>query len=299
MYWFSCVNDKSKLHKDLYLVALKSAIINTTLKPILIYDGNDEEFCSQVSKNAKIIKHHSLLHTKPNFRKREENWKFLAGGAYLRIDIPIICKSNHINEQYVLYTDTDVLFLEDVAIELEKYNPMYFAICPELQKENYKMFNSGVMLINVENMYNTYNEFIECIDSTNYTFHTKDTLDQAALQYFYNKKEVDRLPLEFNHKPCWGKSEKAYIIHYHGPKYINIKEYLNGKKFKPYALIYKKTNRQTWVYYMKLYNIFKSNFNWKKYLNKYPDLKINGINTQHQAINHWINSGIKEGRNIN
>lgn len=55
MYWFAAVNDNSQMHKDMYLVALKSAILNTTLKPILIYDGNDEIFSSSVEKNATLI----------------------------------------------------------------------------------------------------------------------------------------------------------------------------------------------------------------------------------------------------
>ena len=299
MYWFAGLNDKSKMHKDLYLVALKSAILNTSLKPILIYDGNDEEFSTQVSKNAQIIKHRSLLHTKPNFRKKEEDWKYLAGGAYLRIDIPLICKSYNINDKYVLYTDTDVIFLQNVVEKFKDYQPKYFAICPEYNKDDYIIFNSGVMLINVDNMYNTYNEFIECIESVNYKFHTRDTLDQAALQYFYNPKKVERLPLEFNHKPYWGKSDEAYIIHFHGPKYKNIIEYLNGVYFEPYECLYKTTTRETWIYYKELYNAFELNFNWKNYIDKYPDLRAHGINNQILALEHWISYGINEGRNFN
>ena len=55
MYWFAAVNDNSQMHKDMYLVALKSAILNTTLKPILIYDGEDKVFSSLVEKNATLI----------------------------------------------------------------------------------------------------------------------------------------------------------------------------------------------------------------------------------------------------
>ncbi len=40
----------------------------------------------------------------------------------------------------------------------------------------------------------------------------------------------------------------------------------------------------------------KKSFDWQYYLDKYPDLRINGINTEQQAIQHWKTYGEKEGR---
>ena len=40
-----------------------------------------------------------------------------------------------------------------------------------------------------------------------------------------------------------------------------------------------------------------NNFNWKCYINKYPDLINFGINTKEKAILHWKKYGKKEGRN--
>ena len=37
-------------------------------------------------------------------------------------------------------------------------------------------------------------------------------------------------------------------------------------------------------------------FDWQYYLDKYPDLRINGINTKQRAIRHWETFGNKEGR---
>lgn len=36
--------------------------------------------------------------------------------------------------------------------------------------------------------------------------------------------------------------------------------------------------------------------NWKYYLNTYPDLRLNGINTERDALQHWYNHGKTEGR---
>ena len=40
-------------------------------------------------------------------------------------------------------------------------------------------------------------------------------------------------------------------------------------------------------------------FNWIYYLNKYPDLKNNGVNTFNKALEHWTNHGKNEGRICN
>ena len=295
MYWFAAVNDNSQMHKDMYLVALKSAILNTTLKPILIYDGEDKVFSSLVEKNATLIKHKTLLYNKPNFLNKDQGWKNIACGAYLRIDIPIICKNLNIQDEFVLYTDTDVIFLKDVVNQLKQYNPTYFSICPEFDKNNYTHFNSGVMLMNVKNMLNTYKEFTEFIDTCNYNF---DAFDQGALRTFYNKKNVDKLPLLFNHKPYWGIQDEAFIVHYHGPKYNNIKDYLNGNVLDAYRDLYNKTNKESWIFFMRLYELYKEGFNWKQYFNKYPDLQMNGLKSERDAITHWYNFGINEGRSF-
>jgi len=34
-------------------------------------------------------------------------------------------------------------------------------------------------------------------------------------------------------------------------------------------------------------------FDWQYYLNKYPDLKANGIQTEQQALEHWNTFGKK------
>jgi hypothetical protein len=37
-------------------------------------------------------------------------------------------------------------------------------------------------------------------------------------------------------------------------------------------------------------------FDWKYYLDKYSDLRKNGVHTENQALNHWKKFGAKEGR---
>jgi hypothetical protein len=259
MYWFCCVNDNSEIHKNMYLVALNSAIKNTSLSPILVYDGIDEKFVSDIeSKNGRVIRYKTSLYNKPNFmaacERNFSGWKGTACGAYLRIDVPIICRDLNITDETVLYTDTDVIFLMDVVGELNQHKPKYFSVCPETQKNNYDDFNSGVMLMNLQGMLSTYENFTIFIENNHYNF---TAYDQGALQTFY-KNRINHLPLYFNHKPYWGVVPESRIIHYHGPKHNHIIDYLNGVVFDPYTPLFQMVCIPTWTYYKELYESYQN-----------------------------------------
>ena len=256
MFWFCGVNDNSDMHKNMYLVALKSANKNTTLKPILLYDGNDQNFMRNVELNkSKLVRHKTLSSEKESYKAKPEDWKNIASGAFLRIDIPKVCEQLNITDDYVLYTDTDVLFLQDVVEEFSKYNPTFFAVAPESNKNEHFYFNSGVMLINLKNMLGSYDHFSWFMDIHKFNFQA---YDQGALQWYY-KGKVDILPLYLNHKPYWGNDPSAKIIHFHGPKPRDITGYLNGEKYEPtYHFLYKRVDNDTWKYFLKLYEDFES-----------------------------------------
>jgi lipopolysaccharide biosynthesis glycosyltransferase len=254
MYWFACVNDNSPFHRDMYIVALKSSIKNTKLKPIIIYDGNNEQFQKEVADlGGKVINHVLSFSNKPGFTNRTQQWQNTARGAYLRTDIPLICKQHNITDNYVLYTDTDVIFLKDVEPELSALTPRYFAVCPEFKKTEWSYFNSGVMLINLKNMTEIYNEFLEYMEQKGYLFKMSKNYDQAALNEFF-EKTYERLPLKFNHKPYWGIDNTASIIHYHGPKYVHIVKLLtNQMSHQSYNTIFTWVDKSVWIYYQNLY----------------------------------------------
>lgn len=291
MYWFCGVNDNSQEHKEMYLTALQSGITHTTLTPILIYDGTDELFCAEVIKHARLLRRKTLLYNKPAFSSQTDEWKATACGAFLRIDIPVICKELGITDEYVLYTDTDVIFMEDVVDDLQKYTPKFFSICPEKNTEDYIGFNSGVMLINVQSMFDTYPQFVHFMENANYQF---SAYDQGALQNFYYG-HTERLPIIYNFKPYWGVDESAKIIHYHGPKYYLIMEYLHNKH-KIFHDLFEKVSTNGWLFYRFLYESTSEGFNWKTYLDKNPDLRQTGIYTQINAVLHYGMYGKKEGR---
>lgn len=97
----------------------------------------------------------------------------------------------------------------------------------------------------------------------------------------------------------------AKIIHYHGPKYNSIKEFIhahelcegvNGNAILEYKDIFNMVHSDIWKYYMFLYESYVTGFDWKYYLDTYPDLRANGVHTEQQAIQHFNTFGRKEGR---
>ena len=115
------------------------------------------------------------------------------------------------------------------------------------------------MLINLNGMYNTYDEFTNFMELNDYKFIS---YDQGALQAFY-KNKTDNLPIYFNYKPYWGINNDAKIIHYHGPKYNHIMNYLNDSE-KGIPLLYIRLlnmiDKDSWKYFILLYETYESDF---------------------------------------
>ena len=148
MKWFLAISEASLSEDDLYAncirVAVASAKANTSLKPILLYDGDGGRFVEELKSLGVQVKRHrtalyrDIVEDKPS----DDHYMRIASGAFLRIDIPIIEE----NDDFVLYTDCDVLFLKDP--DLSRLAPKYFAVAPEFHRGDYNSMNSGVMLIN-------------------------------------------------------------------------------------------------------------------------------------------------------
>ena len=159
------------------------------------------------------------------------------------------------------------------------------------------MFNSGVMLINVDSMYETYENFLDLTVKINHkSIHT--AFDQGALNHYYVNR-WDRLPIEYNWKPYWGFDENIQILHFHGPKPHHINLLLQHKTIHNDILdgLYN-MNSGAYEYYLQVYQMYKDSFNWKAYVRRYKDLQKAKINTMQKAIEHYLMLGKDEGRII-
>jgi lipopolysaccharide biosynthesis glycosyltransferase len=226
MKWFFALSEASlstdNLYADCIRVAVMSANRNTSLIPHFLYDGGENQFIDEMrSFGVNIIHHRSTLYDNIVADKPDDNLFIrIASGAFLRIDIPIIEN----DEEFVFYTDCDVMFLKDP--DLRNIKPNYFAVAPEFTRGDYANMNSGVMLINVPEMRRIHEELIQHIKKSRIS--DLPAFDQGALRTFF-KGIYDKLPETLNWKPYWGKNQDAEIIHFHGPKPPHAKALMNNR----------------------------------------------------------------------
>lgn len=247
MYWFSGINNHNKRLYNDYIKMYKVAVItakqtNPQLKPVLILDGEEDDNIRELSgMGVKIVKHrvkfYSILEKHYSTIKVFDSYKNLdpelifdtiAFGAFIRIDIPHICKELSIEDDYVLYTDNDVMFISDVS-ELEKLKPNFYNCAGEFTKKfNYMGLNTGVMVVNWKNLLLIYDDFVDFISKNLNKFKV---YDQDAIKLYF-KEKIESLDYRYNYKPYWGPSNDVKILHFHGPKPTHSDEDLLKFPFK-------------------------------------------------------------------
>lgn len=257
MKWFVSTNEKSLYEKEFFRllkVAVYSAQKNTSLEPYLIYEGNYNEKLKSIEKQGvKIIEHELPIrneiksYVKKAFADSSselvEKMINVRTGGFLRSEIPVVIKEEGFSDDKVLYTDCDVVFLDN--LNLDEYSPNFFAAYgwkeggyTKFNIGGYMHFNSGVMLMNVDSMYKSYDNFVNFVLSNGYDkerpsqskFWQKNLLlsDQVSYNLFYEDK-IDRLPKEYNWNPSKGVNQNAKIVHFNGLKWTQWEKYLNGE----------------------------------------------------------------------
>jgi len=223
--YFAFSNDieNNQVYIDMLIACLNSARKNTTLDLHCLYDGNKDDKLYAIlnqfhvkTKIAKIPFEEELSKIYTHEYMKEKFGTIISTtslrGRFLRFLISEIEK----DDEYVLYCDTDVLFLKDIALTDFSKMPKYILGAPEFKKEDFSYFNAGVMLINTKQAQKKYQEFLSMIQSRKYA-QSFECCDQGYLNDLY-KNEWEHLPLEYNWKPHWGKNDDAKIIHFHGIK---------------------------------------------------------------------------------
>lgn len=230
MKWFFALNEACPAlsrYVDIVKVAIHTTFKNTSLLPHFLYDGEDNELTDWLRKRkVPIIRCRTFLFDrlrKLAERKQDPQILAIGAGAFLRIELPRLACELGIQDKYVLYTDCDVMFMRDVAEDLNKMACRYFAVAPEFDPTDYQHMNTGVMLMNLKNLTAMDESFRKFVIANLEKF---PCWDQSAYQWFYGgprnkllrRRGWDRLPIEFNWKPYWGDYSNAKVIHFHGPK---------------------------------------------------------------------------------
>ena len=208
---------EADVYVNMLEVAIKSAQQNTSLQICVLYDGPTEHYCYRMLKKYGVqIINHTFSHEKDIYRLFDKDFcgrtkdPKLIASTFMRMDIPFLEQE----EEYVLYTDVDVVFARDVRPE-DLPRPEVLAACGEFssQKDMNAYFNAGILLLNVKNM----RRYCEMIFQDLENGVVVKGFDQGYLNK-YCHKERTWLPVEYNWKPYWGINKDAVIIHYHGLK---------------------------------------------------------------------------------
>lgn len=246
---FKASADKSHNYDQLLKVAVYSALKNTTLQLYCIFDGQPNELTKWLEdKGVTVIFRRSYLYDKLTYIACEKlsnpTLLNIGGGAFLRIEIPEIMKEFGYKDQFVLYTDCDVMFQKDVVKTLADFAPRFFAVAPENDINNNRLMNSGVMMMNIHNLQKNDKDFRDYVEKNLESYipgigkEIRPNLlvyilsgrpkffpawDQSAYQRYYTRNWLsipswDKLPPSFNWKPYWGDGGQADIVHFHGPK---------------------------------------------------------------------------------
>ncbi len=203
--------------RDLIRVAVRSARLNTSLRPHMLYDGGENPFISEVRALGVTV-----IHRRVGFyealARRGEGYLAIASGAFLRAEVPQI---EH-EDEFVLYTDCDVMFRADPRFEVR---PRYFAGAPQTSRTDYLGdLNTGVMLMNVPALRADLPRFREFVIGN--LDRGWPGCDQENYRRFYAGR-WDPLDGRFNWKPYWGSDPEAVIVHWHGPKPMLVRKLLN------------------------------------------------------------------------
>ncbi|TYC93269.1 hypothetical protein [Novosphingobium sp. BW1] len=125
------------------------------------------------------------------------------------MDIPIL----ETRDDFVLYTDVDVIFLKHPELK----EPVdILGVVPE-ERDGAIMFNNGVMVMNVPALRADHASFVAAIRARVLNDFKYPAHDQASYNRRYRKRFTE-MPRSLNWRPYWGRNADAAIVHFHGPK---------------------------------------------------------------------------------
>ncbi len=269
--WYFCYNQESTgWFSSMIKVAVVSAKKNTNLIANCIYDGEQTPLVSWLQAQGVIIHRsrvpfYDRLFAPETLQRNQNSWYKAesAKGYYLPLQIAQIERE----EEHVLFTDCDVMFTQEVDFRL--FKPSGLAAAPEVADLSspspdrvQKYFNSGVMLINVQELRERMPVIGRILEDRGYFSFPEigATYDQGLLNAAFESK-WDALPPELNWRVFYGINPEASIIHWHGPKPPHVSDmllFLAGKREKrrlsgPIMDMLLDNNIDSYRYYFKLY----------------------------------------------
>ncbi len=246
MKWIFALNAESvDSYGDFARVAVWSARRHSSLEAVCLFDGEPCDFTDWLEgRGVEVVQARSRFYEAIGevARRRNNPGLFRTGaGAFLRLEIPRVAQELGWSDEFVFYTDCDVIFQSDPRPLLEGLTPRVFAAAPETFREKPLHMNTGAMWLRVAALADPQ---LEVWTRANLERCLAASFDQGALRVFYNLLhrrawrlgvpdklfyavmsrvplrtwQWDDLPLELNWKPYWGENPAASVIHFHGLK---------------------------------------------------------------------------------
>ena len=243
MKWIFALNERSNANygNDSYELMAQVAVYSAKmaaplLEPYLLWSGKENEFTGSMRRlGVTVIPHTISISDSIDSAQRPEDWRHIAKGVILRLDIPTVFSSS---TEQILYTDVDTMFLDDPSNY--KFDKPLFAFSSEFNYDNFERINSGVMILNLEGARHAFPSFISW---TKQNLDWIPDYDQGAIQTFFNGR-WDKLDQRMNWKPYWNRSENPIVVHFHGPEPTDFDPITLRPKFDPrgqdiYAQLYR------------------------------------------------------------
>ncbi|WP_428377420.1 hypothetical protein [Lichenicoccus sp.] len=265
--------DPDQGFRDCIRAAVASARRHTDLRPHMLYDGIEDEFTAEMGAAGVTVRLHRLgfyaaLRAAQQLQKPEwPDYMDTAAGAFMRLDIGLLENE----EDFVLYTDCDVMF--EAAVGIDHLRPEIFAAGPQFSTGSFfDDMNCGVMVINVARLKRDRAALIEFMCEN---FARVAGYDQELLRLFYNQR-WDPLSPVYNWKPYWGAEPRARIVHFHGPKPAASLRLLHDADYRCHDPVF-----QTWRHW---FAVDRSGYEyyvgrWSAYLAQAASLKTASLKT--------------------
>ncbi len=223
MKWYFAIDEAGGLGETgaLAKLAVISAQALGQLQPVLLYHGAANHFTGWMQARGVQV-----AWVEPTFlpamraAQAAGVYRPYSLGHWLRLAIPQV----ETQDEYVVYTDCDVVFTRPVA--WRQIRPRVLAAGPEFAADRWDYFNSGVMVLNVPALRLTY-PVVEAHILRRILEHPEYN-DQWALNEIY-AGFWERLDPALNYKPYWPYATAAGVLHFHGPKLEAIAAIAGGR----------------------------------------------------------------------
>lgn len=185
----------------------------------VLYDGDKDAIADSLrALNVKVYRYTSVLKPLIQFKSSEFSNKFNILGSYFKYDVlKYGVEELGLIDEHILYSNNNTYFKTNISEYLHYIKPKYVAtgIRNGFSMESRDpavpfVPDTGVMLLNLNNMYQQFYFFIKKIQD-NFALYEKQNNGDTALLHTFNEK-IEVLPSILNWKHQWGLRSSVGIL---------------------------------------------------------------------------------------